>query len=33
MELGATRDGTMTGLRVDMVADLGAYPVGAYVLP
>ena len=33
VELGARRDGTITGLRMDMVADLGAYAIGAYVLP
>jgi carbon-monoxide dehydrogenase large subunit len=31
IELGATRDGTVVGLRVDILADMGAYPVGAYL--
>jgi carbon-monoxide dehydrogenase large subunit len=31
VELGAMRDGTMVGLRVDLLADMGAYPVGAYL--
>ncbi len=31
VELGATRDGTVLGLRVDIVADMGAYPIGAYL--
>jgi carbon-monoxide dehydrogenase large subunit len=29
VELGAMRDGTLVGLRVDMLADMGAYPGGA----
>ncbi len=33
VELGATRDGTLVGLRVDILADLGAYPVAAYLPP
>jgi carbon-monoxide dehydrogenase large subunit len=33
IELGATRDGTIVGLRVDIVADCGAYPIGAYLAP
>jgi carbon-monoxide dehydrogenase large subunit len=31
VELGATRDGTLIGLRVDILADMGAYPVAAYL--
>jgi aerobic carbon-monoxide dehydrogenase large subunit len=31
VELGARRDGTIVGLRVDIVADTGGYPVGAYL--
>jgi carbon-monoxide dehydrogenase large subunit len=31
VELGARRDGTMVGLRVDIVADMGAYPLAAYL--
>ncbi|HEX6230490.1 MAG TPA: xanthine dehydrogenase family protein molybdopterin-binding subunit [Actinomycetota bacterium] len=31
VELGARRDGTLAGLRVDILADMGAYPVGAYL--
>ena len=31
IEAGAKRDGTLVGLRVELVADLGAYPVGAYM--
>jgi len=31
VELGARRDGTLVGLRVDILADMGAYPVGAYL--
>jgi carbon-monoxide dehydrogenase large subunit len=31
VELGARRDGTMVGLRVDVLADMGAYPGGAYL--
>jgi carbon-monoxide dehydrogenase large subunit len=33
VELGATRDGRLVGLRVDIVADMGAYPIGAYLPP
>jgi carbon-monoxide dehydrogenase large subunit len=33
VELGAKRDGTLVGLRVDIVADVGAYPIGAYLAP
>lgn len=31
VELGATQEGTLVGLRVDILADMGAYPVGAYL--
>jgi len=31
VELGAKRDGTLVGLRADVVADMGAYPVGAFL--
>jgi carbon-monoxide dehydrogenase large subunit len=31
VELGARRDGTLAGLRVDILADMGAYPGGAYL--
>jgi carbon-monoxide dehydrogenase large subunit len=27
------RDGTLVGLRVDILADMGAYPIGAYLPP
>jgi carbon-monoxide dehydrogenase large subunit len=30
VELGARRDGTLVGLRVDILADMGGYPGGAY---
>jgi aerobic carbon-monoxide dehydrogenase large subunit len=33
VELGATRDGAIVGLRVDLVADMGAYPISAYLAP
>ncbi|HEX9121942.1 MAG TPA: xanthine dehydrogenase family protein molybdopterin-binding subunit [Actinomycetota bacterium] len=33
VQLGAKRDGTLVGLRVDLVADMGAYPIGAYLAP
>jgi carbon-monoxide dehydrogenase large subunit len=33
VEVGATRDGLLVGLRVDMLADMGAYPLGAYLPP
>lgn len=29
--IGATRDGTITGLQVHLTQDLGAYPIGAYL--
>lgn len=31
VELGATRDGALVGLRVDILAELGAYPLAAYL--
>ena len=31
VELGARRDGTIVGLRVDLVADMGAHPLGSYL--
>ena len=31
VEVGAKRDGTLVGMRVELVADLGGYPVGAYM--
>jgi carbon-monoxide dehydrogenase large subunit len=31
VEMGARRDGTITGLRADLIADMGAYPIGAYL--
>jgi carbon-monoxide dehydrogenase large subunit len=31
VEIGAKRDGTLVGLRVELLADMGAYPVGAYM--
>jgi carbon-monoxide dehydrogenase large subunit len=31
VELGARRDGTLVGLRVDLLADMGAYPIGAFM--
>jgi carbon-monoxide dehydrogenase large subunit len=31
VELGATRDGRLVGLRVDMASDVGAHPAGAYL--
>jgi carbon-monoxide dehydrogenase large subunit len=33
VELGAKRDGSLVGLRADIVADLGAYPIGGFLLP
>jgi carbon-monoxide dehydrogenase large subunit len=33
VELGARRDGTIVGLRVQLTADVGAYPIGAYLAP
>ena len=31
VEVGARRDGTLVGLRSELVADMGAYPVGAFL--
>jgi carbon-monoxide dehydrogenase large subunit len=31
VELGARRDGTLVGMRVDLIGDMGAYPIGAYL--
>ena len=31
VELGATRDGTLVGMRVELLADMGAYPIGAFL--
>jgi carbon-monoxide dehydrogenase large subunit len=31
VELGATRDGRLIGLRVDMASDVGAHPAAAYL--
>jgi len=31
VEIGARRDGTITGVRADLIADMGAYPIGAYL--
>jgi carbon-monoxide dehydrogenase large subunit len=31
VRIGARRDGTITGMAVDIVADLGAYPLAAYI--
>ena len=33
VELGSTRDGRLVGLRVDLLADMGAYPIAAYLPP
>ena len=33
VELGGKRDGTLVGLRADIVADLGAYPIGGFLMP
>ncbi|HEY6677836.1 MAG TPA: xanthine dehydrogenase family protein molybdopterin-binding subunit, partial [Actinomycetota bacterium] len=33
VELGARRDGTVVGLRVDILADMGAYPMATYLPP
>ena len=32
VELGATRDGSIVGLRVHLTQDLGAYPLGGYLV-
>ena len=31
VELGARSDGTIVGLRAEIVADMGAYPIGAFM--
>ena len=31
VELGAKRDGTLVGMRVELLADMGAYPMGAFL--
>jgi carbon-monoxide dehydrogenase large subunit len=31
VEIGAIRDGTVTGVRVEILADMGAYPIGGYL--
>ena len=31
VELGATRDGTLVGLHAELLADMGAYPIGAFM--
>jgi carbon-monoxide dehydrogenase large subunit len=31
VEIGARRDGTIVGIRADLIADMGAYPIGAYL--
>jgi carbon-monoxide dehydrogenase large subunit len=31
VEIGARRDGTVVGIRADITADMGAYPIGAYL--
>jgi carbon-monoxide dehydrogenase large subunit len=33
VELGARRNGTIVGLRVDILADMGAYPTATYLPP
>jgi carbon-monoxide dehydrogenase large subunit len=31
VEIGARRDGTIVGVRADLLADMGAYPIGAFM--
>jgi carbon-monoxide dehydrogenase large subunit len=31
VEIGARRDGTLVGMRVEIWADMGAYPIGAFL--
>ncbi|MDQ4109160.1 MAG: xanthine dehydrogenase family protein molybdopterin-binding subunit [Actinomycetota bacterium] len=31
VELGASRDGNLVGLRAEILADMGAYPIGAFM--
>lgn len=33
VELGALRDGTLVGMRADILADMGAYPLATYLVP
>ena len=33
VELGATREGSLVGMRVSLTADLGAYAIGAFLAP
>jgi aerobic carbon-monoxide dehydrogenase large subunit len=33
VQLGARRDGTILGMRVEITADMGAYPIGAFLPP
>jgi aerobic carbon-monoxide dehydrogenase large subunit len=32
VEIGAKRDGTLVGMRADLLADTGAYPIAAFLL-
>lgn len=31
VDLGARRDGSLVGMRAELLADMGAYPIGAYL--
>ncbi len=31
VEIGAKRDGTVVGMKVELLADMGAYPIGAFL--
>ena len=31
VQVGAKRDGTLVGLRAELIGDMGAYPIGAYI--
>ena len=31
VEIGAKHDGTIVGVRADLIADMGAYPIGAFL--
>ena len=33
VELGAKEDGTLVGLRADILADMGAFPLATYLVP
>ena len=33
VELGARSDGTLVGIRVHVIADCGAYPADAVIMP